>query len=441
MTPKLDQASVVEIAAAFARRETTPSAYLEQLLARIARHDGRLKSLTAIDADGARHAAERADRAFALHPRQAPLCGIPIIVKDVIAVRGLPWTAGMVSRASRIAPRDAACIRHLRKAGAIPIAGSAMTEAGFLGYRLHAAPLNPWDEGRWPGASSSGSAVAVAAGFAPASLGADTGGSIRFPAAACGLVGLKPTRGAVSLSGVDPTFPYLDTVGPIARTAEDAGLLIEAMSPRLSVASARADGSRIALLDPADIATQEVAAVLANTGALVTEVTLPDFAAALEGAAILFAARSARDWRESDRFDLLGAQLRGHIELGRTITEDQIVAARRRCADFTRRMRGLFDKIDFLVTPLFPGGLPKVSLAGDIVDLDLGAFLDMTLPVNVAGLPGLTLPAGLNGDDHPRAVQLVGPPWSDLQLCRVGDVYQRAAGARGRPTLPGSALR
>lgn len=436
MSSAYDRASIGEMAAAFRQGLTTPADLLEERLARIAAADDRLHSLSHVDIAGARRAAERASADFARGIDHGPLQGIPIVIKDAIAVKGLPWTAGMPARRARIAQADATCVRRLRRRGAIILAKTAMTEAGFLDYGLHRPPLNPWNPARWPGASSSGSAVAVAAGFAPAALGADTGGSIRFPAAACGLVGLKPTRRAVDLHGVDPSFGHLDSVGPLTRTAADARLVLEAIGTARAQGSVRMpDRLRVGCLRPTPGADR----FLAATGAEMVGIALPEATPALEAAVLLFAADSAAKWTPADDWELLGPAVRGQIELGRSLGEAQLRDAHRTCRRFTAALLSAMRSVDLLLSPTLPTPVPEIDAKGAVVGIDLFDFLGISLPVNIAGLPAISLPAGRDANGMPQAIQLMGSPWSDPLLLTLGEAYQAVAGDHGRPALPSSA--
>ena len=238
MTALHDQ-TVAEILGQFRAGTLRPSVYLDSLLSRIADHEHDLHAFVTLDGERARDAAGIADRAYADQtPR--PLEGIPIGVKDVIDVEGLPTTCHSRLRLDHMAAKDAAAVATLRRDGAIILGKTATHEFAIGGpaFDLPFPPArNPWDRSRHPGGSSSGSAVGVAAGFVPASLGTDTGGSVRHPASACGLVGLKPTYDAISRAGVFPLAFSLDHVGVIARSVGDAALLCDRMSLDRTAAS------------------------------------------------------------------------------------------------------------------------------------------------------------------------------------------------------------
>ena len=222
-----------------ARGETSSRAIVEACLARIDRHDGpqvgQLHAFIEVYRDAALAAADAADQARRTGVARGPLAGLPIALKDLLHVEGRETTAGSKSWRGRISDHTATAVLRLKAAGMIPLGKTHMVEFAFGGWGRNqpmGAPWNPWDAKthRVAGGSSSGSAVAVAGGLCPAAIGSDTGGSIRIPAALCGITGLKPTYGRVSLYGAVPLSGTLDSIGPLARTVEDCGLLLAAMA-------------------------------------------------------------------------------------------------------------------------------------------------------------------------------------------------------------------
>ena len=226
--------SLTALAAMLARGETTSRAIVEACLARIDAHDAHLHAFVDVYRDAAIEAADTADRERRAGSARGPLAGLPIALKDLLHVEGRQTTAGSKSWRGRVSDHTATAVTRLVAAGMIPLGKTHMVEFAFGGWgrnRPMGAPWNPWDTKthRVAGGSSSGSAVAVAGGLCPAAIGSDTGGSIRIPAALCGITGLKPTYGRVSLYGAVPLSGTLDSIGPLARTVDDAALLTAAM--------------------------------------------------------------------------------------------------------------------------------------------------------------------------------------------------------------------
>ncbi|MBI3975715.1 MAG: Asp-tRNA(Asn)/Glu-tRNA(Gln) amidotransferase subunit GatA, partial [Armatimonadetes bacterium] len=224
---------VSELLGLLRRGELTPSALLEAYLERIAAVDPQLHAYLHVDADAARAEARRWDERYAGRDGLPPLAGMPIAVKDVICTRGVPTTCGSRILEGWRPPYDATVITRLRRAGAILLGKTNMDEFAMGSSTENSAygpTRNPWNPARVPGGSSGGSAAAVAAGLAPCALGTDTGGSIRQPAALCGIIGLKPTYGRVSRYGLVAYGSSLDQIGPMTRTVEDAALLLEVLA-------------------------------------------------------------------------------------------------------------------------------------------------------------------------------------------------------------------
>ena len=230
MSSDLPFHSLCALSRLLARDETSSRAIVEACLARIAAHDGQLHAFIEVYREDALSAADTADRQRRDGIAHGPLAGLPIALKDLLHIEGRETTAGSKSWRGRISDHTATAVLRLTAAGMIPLGKTHMVEFAFGGWgrnRPMGAPWNPWDAKthRVAGGSSSGSAVAVAGGLCPAAIGSDTGGSIRIPAALCGITGLKPTYGRVSLYGAVPLSGTLDSIGPLARTAEDCGLL------------------------------------------------------------------------------------------------------------------------------------------------------------------------------------------------------------------------
>ena len=235
MTHDLAARSLGELSLLLSRREASSREIVDACLARIASLDAKLHAFVEVYADDARRLADAADLERASGVVRGPLHGLPIALKDLLEMEGRQTTAGSYSWRGRISTFTATCVAHLLRTGMIPIGKTHLVEFAFGGWGRNeamGAPWNPWDLAthRVAGGSSSGSAVSVAAGLVPAAIGSDTGGSVRIPAALCGITGLKTTFGLVSLHGAVPLSTLLDTIGPLAHDVEDCALLTAAMA-------------------------------------------------------------------------------------------------------------------------------------------------------------------------------------------------------------------
>jgi aspartyl-tRNA(Asn)/glutamyl-tRNA(Gln) amidotransferase subunit A len=436
-------------------------------LARIAALDSRLHAFVDVYRDEALGAARHADRERAAGRICGPLHGLPVAIKDLAHIRGRITTAGSKARPPGLAYDTASAWERLRAVGMIALGKTHLVEFAFGGWGRNeplGAPWNPWDTRihRVAGGSSSGSAVAVAGGLAPIALGTDTGGSIRIPSALCGLTGLKPTYGLVSLAGVFPLATTLDSVGPLARSAEDAGLVLAALAgpdprdaatlraPAVDFTAALAGaadirGLRVSALPveqfqtpaTADVlrARDEMLAVLRALGAEVEEIQVPiDFEAVMLRNGRLIAAEAwalHRDYIEDETLPF-DPWVRRRILGGRSITADDyrelLAAQTRAAADYATWMRGR----DALLTPT----LPITATPLDAVDEATTPLATFTRAANFLGACALSLPAGISADGLPIGMQLMGAPFADATLVRLGRAYQGATEwHRRRPDL------
>lgn len=456
---------LTELSAMLSRGETTSRAIVEACLARIATEDGKLHAFVDVYRDDARKLAEAADLERRARVVRGPLHGLPIALKDLFEIAGRQTTAGSRSWQGRISDHTATCVTKLLDAGVIPLGKTHLVEFAFGGWGRNeamGAPWNPWDmtTHRVAGGSSSGSAVAVAAGLAPAALGSDTGGSVRIPAALCGVTGLKTTYGLVSLYGAVPLSTLLDTVGPLAHTVDDCALLTHAMAgadrndpgtrgaPALDLAAAvsapiNVRGMRIAILaseqfpsyiDPEVVAARDGAvAVLRAQGADLVELRAPiDFEDVATRLGKLLAAEAYALRREpAENSNVrMDSWVRKRVLGGKAITAaDYVVevhAMRRAQAAFAAWMRDW----DALLTPT----LPITATALDEVDEAMAPLAAFTRAVNYLGGCGLSLPAGLSKSRLPMGVQLIGAPFAEVSLVKIGRAFQDAtAFHRARP--------
>jgi amidase len=366
--------------------------------------------------------------------RDAPGTGLRVAVKDIIDVAGLPTTAGCRAVADRAEPAetDAACLAGLRAAaarGEAHLAGKTnLHELAYGISGINAAfgtPVNPLDPSRVPGGSSSGSAVAVGSGEADVAYGSDTGGSIRIPAACCGVAGLKTTWGRVPLTGVWPLAPSLDTVGPMARDVAGlvAGMALLEPGFAVSAGPPRAVGRLAIDADPAVDAA--VDAALASAGWEIVPVTLDRLDAAQAAALALLEAEA---WASNRALaeaapDRIGASVLARLRAGGEISPAALDAAREEAARWRTTLASLWDRVELLALPTLLGFPPALSDARD-----MARIRGLTAAVNQAGVPALALPVPAPGQ-LPASVQLIGPAGSEERLLAAGAVLEQAARA------------
>ena len=422
------------VAERLARGEVTSVALVRACLDRIAALDGALRSFVTLDVDQALAAAHHADRRRAAGDA-GPLLGVPVTVKDMFDIRGLPNTAGMPLRAGAIATGDAALIARLKGAGSVILGTVKLAEGVFGEYRPEgSAPINPRGADLWPGASSGGSAVAVAARFCAASLASDTGGSARMPAAVTGTTGFKPGYGQLSLDGAFPLAPSFDHAGVIAATARDAGLVWSALSdaspsgPGPSRPVIGLDPDWLTGCDPEVLGALEAAiGVLQGQGAQVVKVRLPSthmvaadwYTVASTEIAGVHAAmfRSAADG--------YGPALAGAIRAGQATGPATLAAAQARLADFVQALQRAMQGVDALALPVFPFLPPRLEAMATMDEPTILALHRYTCPFSVSGLPALVLPAGVSAAGLPLAIQLAGPAGAENTLITLGTAFQQ----------------
>ena len=447
--------SLLEVAALVRNRDISSVELTQSLLKRIASLDGRQKSYATVMACQALAAAEQADQELAEKKYRGPLHGIPIAVKDVCFTKGIRTMGGAAVLAGHIPNEDAAVVTRLAEAGAVLLGKLNLTEGAMGGYNPQfEVPLNPWNPGVWSGASSSGSGVAAAAGLAYGTLGSDTGGSIRFPAACCGVVGLKPTWGRVSRYGVLALAESMDHVGPLTRRTADAAVMLQAIaghdpkdptSLRVPVPDmvkhldAGVKGVRIGFDEQgirqhtdAELAEAVAAGVrvLEQLGAEVVEIQLPDMDEFLPAWPILCSAEAAlaHEATYPSRREEYGPWFRGWLDMGAKVSGTEYARANNQRAACNGRFREIFETIDVLACPSMTGPpwpvTPEESYGPmDGYDPSVQRF---TIPFDFNGAPTLSVPCGFNQDGLPLSLQFVGHPLSEPLLCRVGHAYEQA---------------
>lgn len=439
-------------------------------LARIERFDPTLRAFITVDAEGARRVAKERDAELAASRPRGPLHGVPLAYKDLCFLRGLPASCGTRTREYFIAERECATAARLTAAGAITLGKLNMAELalGPFGDNVHHGHVqNPWGRGRCAGGSSSGSGAAVAAGLAPGALGTDTGGSIRLPAACCGVVGLKPTYGRVSRAGVMALSWSNDHVGPLTRTVRDAALLLRVMAgpdPDDPTSSRRPvpdylegiardlHGLRVGVpenyyFDGVDRgiveAVQEAAQQLARLGATRVALRVPDPQPLVDVTGLITRAESAAIHARilKERPHELGSVVRARLEVGLHISAHDYLQALRLRARMARQfVREVFAVVDVLVAPTIPEPAPLLAeITGapvEAVIARMARFSRLTRPFNGLGLPVLALPCGFSREGLPLGLQIAGRPFDEATVLGVGHVYEQAAGwSTRRPAL------
>lgn len=415
-------------------------------LDRITRDNSKVNAFITVLAETAREDARTADREIAEGHDRGPLHGVPISIKDLIDIRGTPTTAGSRVREGHVASHDAAVITALRRSGAVLIGKTNLHEFAFGTTSDDSAfgpARHPHDPSRSPGGSSGGSAAGVAAGMSLASLGTDTGGSIRIPAAACGVVGLKPTFGEVSIDGVVPLSRALDHVGPLARTVEDAWLVHEVISGAAShkpLVPAPAGSVRLGiprryfcdLLDDAvrqafEHALQQVR----RAGIRVIEVDIPhaDLAPALYLAQVFGDAAAFHAVTLETMPERYTPPVRLRLELARYVLAEDYVRALQGRALLQREVDAALSSCDALILPALaieapPVGAPTVTIAGRDEPVR-AVMLRLTQVFNLTGHPAISLPCGTSPAGLPCGLQLAGPRGHTDGLCTIAATVER----------------
>jgi amidase len=435
-------------------RQISPVEATQAMLSRITALDGELHSFALVLSDTALAEARQAEAEIAAGQIKGPLHGAPIAVKDLCWMEGVPTAAGMTIHRDYKPPADATVVRRLRDAGAIILGKLQLTEGAYVDHHpMITPPVNPWGAEHWVGSSSSGSGVATAAGLCYGSLGSDTGGSIRFPSAAQGLTGLKPTWGRVSRYGVFELAATLDHIGPMTRSAADAAAMLAAIAGADSndptalqdaVPNYMAElegglrGVRIGIdaawnAAASDATTQQVMDAALKTlrglGAEIVEINFPDVSRIVEDWFPLCGIETAvaHEATYPSRGSEYGSSLAGLIDLGRRQSgmDYQKIILRRN--DFRGLVAALFQSIDLLLAPAQGFASPtvaKMSTAGEDAAL-MTALLNYTCPFDMSGSPTITLPGGFTAQNMPVAFQLVGAHLSEGLLCRAGHAFQQ----------------
>lgn len=448
--------SATDIAKAYAARSLSPVELTTALLKRIDYLQPKLHAFIRLDAGAAMEAAKTAEAELASGRSRGPLHGIPVGIKDIIDVSGLPTTGHSKILVDNVAKQDAACVSQLRKAGAI-ILGKLSTHEFAIGGPSFDLPFpparNPWNPRHHPGGSSSGSGAGVASGMFPLALGTDTGGSIRNPASVCGIVGLKPTYGLVSRRGVFPLAFTLDHVGPMTRTVADNALLLEALAghdPKDPGSAATKTnnfsrgldrgvrGLRVGFIrhfHEVDIpahpdvtaALEDVERILEAEGALVETIKLPSLTefAGINRVILCSEAWSIHAPWLRDRPGDYGALARRRLLPGAFMTAGEYIGAQRRRAELIAAVNDKLRDYDVLMCA---SSMDPASEIEDAVETARTYPRQARVPFNVTGHPALAMMSGLSGNGLPVSVQFAGRYFEDATVLRVAAAYEKVAG-------------
>ncbi len=455
-TTELCSFSISQLAELLQRRAVSPVEVTRAYLDRIQALDPQLNSYLTVTAERALQDARAAETQIQRGNYLGPLHGVPLAHKDIIATKGVKTTCASKVLKDATPDYDATVIERLHAAGSVLLGKLNMNEFATISPSVYFGRVNnPWNVAHNPGGSSSGSGAAVAAGLCTGSLGTDTGGSIRIPAAFCGIVGLKATHGRVSLFGVTPLAWSLDHIGPMTRTVKDAALMLQAVAgydPR-DIGSSEApvsdylaklsgDISGLTLGVPTSFfpeytdpevktAFADAVRVLAGLGARIEEVTLPSLENAWTQLALPILNGEANVWHESylqKQAEDYGPTVRKFLERGKGGLATDYVKSQRAKAQFRRYMLDACAHVDVLLTPgeLIPPPLHEARSAlinGKEVSLT-AALISATCPFNLTGQPALTVPCGFTATGLPLALQIVGKPFDEVTVLQVGHAYE-----------------
>ncbi|ASO21224.1 aspartyl-tRNA(Asn)/glutamyl-tRNA(Gln) amidotransferase subunit A [Actinoalloteichus hoggarensis] len=454
--------SLTEAAQAIAAGILSPTDLVESVARRLHDVEERVTAYATVTTTTALAQAAQASSEIAASGPRGPLHGIPMGIKDLIDVAGVPTSAGSQVRAGRVPAVDASVTTSLRRAGGV-LLGKTHTHEFAFGVTTPRT-RNPWAFDRVAGGSSGGSAVAVAAGSATAALGTDTGGSIRIPAALCGVVGLKPTFGLVSTHGVTPLAWSMDHVGPITRTVADAAAMLDAVAghdPRdpASLAVAAENRRRLSgheltglrvgvprdfFFDHVDVevehAVRAAVATLAELGATLVEVAIPmgEYLRAVHSGLLFTEAAAYHRHLLRTRAEHYGDDVRTVLEAGELLSATDHLRAQRARRLLRQRWASLFESVDVLAAPTVPvtaveTGRSELRWADGTRESVTDAYVRLAAPANLTGGPALSVPVGFDAAGLPIGMQLIGRPLDEATLVQVGGAYEYARGKAGLP--------
>jgi aspartyl-tRNA(Asn)/glutamyl-tRNA(Gln) amidotransferase subunit A len=466
VTPKSESElaflSVEQAARLLRRKEISPVDLVNASLSRIEKLNPSMNAFLTVLADSARKQARLAEREF-IHTRRGSaanlnslLFGIPISLKDNFQTRGIRTTAGSKILANWVPKEDSEVAARLATAGAILLGKTNMHEFayGITSENPHYGPVhNPWALDRIPGGSSGGSAAAAAAGMCFASVGTDTGGSIRIPAALCGIVGLKPTYGLVSVAGVIPLAESLDHAGPLARSVADTCIMLQAIASKYPKGVPPADFRKLKReasrrfrlgwpkeyfferIDPeVQRAIEAAADVFKSAGARIEEVSLPHLGDSLEASANIALAEATR-YHQSQGFyparaDEYGADVSSRLKMGTEVRAADYLRAFEVKRQMGNDFESAFERVDAILAPAVPIAAPligeiEVKIAGE-KETVRSALVRLNRPANMTGHPAISVPCGFTQAGLPMGLQLIGPRWGEARLLAFALAYEQA---------------
>jgi aspartyl-tRNA(Asn)/glutamyl-tRNA(Gln) amidotransferase subunit A len=453
------QPSILELSEQLRVGKISPVDLTKDCLARVEKLNPLLNAFITVTGDAALAQARQAESEIQRGNWRGPLHGIPLALKDLIDTAGTLTTAGSAQFKDRVPAEDADVVRRLKNAGAVLLGKQNLHEFAYGGSSVisHYGPVrNPWNPAHIAGGSSGGSAASVASGMGYASIGTDTAGSIREPAALCGVVGLKPTHSRVSAKGVFPLSISLDHVGPITRTVADAAILLQAIA---DPAAKNSDGIAVNLSDylshlqekpralrigiprsffyeglDAEVAAavEQALAVIKSLAADVREISLPvdtDRTLQMSESYAVHAELAARSP------ELYQPETLRRIRSGADIAESQTREARRKLEQSRREIQGAFEDLDVFITPTTPIPAPVLTELQEHPDQLRPAELVMlrnTRPFNVWGIPSISVPCGFTRRGLPIGLQISGPHWGEATILRLAHAYEQATEWRHR---------
>ncbi|HSL48149.1 MAG TPA: Asp-tRNA(Asn)/Glu-tRNA(Gln) amidotransferase subunit GatA [Candidatus Deferrimicrobiaceae bacterium] len=475
-----------ELGARYRSGAATPTQAVTEYLARVERLDPQVRAFLTVTRDDALRQAALADARFKAGAPRGPLDGVPVALKDVFCTRGVRTTCGSKILESFVPPYDATVVARLHAAGAVLLGKLNMDEFAMGSSTEHSAfftTRNPWDLARVPGGSSGGASAVVAADLAALSLGTDTGGSIRQPAAFCGVLGMKPTYGRVSRYGLIAFASSLDQVGPFAKDVEDAALILEVIAgadpmdstavdvpvPDYRAALGRGiEGVRVGVpaeyfidgMDPeVERAVREAITTLEKLGARTEPVSLPHTEYGLAAYYVIAPAEASSNLarydgvkyglRASGARDLIdmysktraagfGNEVKRRVMLGTYVLSagyyDAYYGQAQKVRTLVRRdFEQAFARVDLIVAPTTPGVAFKMGEKEDPLQMYLNDIF--TIPVNLAGLPGVSIPGGFTQTGLPIGLQLIGRAFDEATLLRAAHAYQQVTAWHTRKPL------
>jgi aspartyl-tRNA(Asn)/glutamyl-tRNA(Gln) amidotransferase subunit A len=446
-------ASILETSELLRERKLSPVELTKNCLAQIERLNPTLNAFITVTAESAMTQARTAEAEIMQGNWRGPLHGIPLALKDLIDTAGIRTTAASALFKNRVPEEDAEVVRRLKNAGAVLLGKQNLHEFAYGGSSMisyYGEVHNPWNPAHIAGGSSGGSAAAVAAGLSYAAIGTDTAGSIREPAALCGVVGLKPTYGRVSAHGVIPLSTSLDHVGPITRTVSDAAVLLQAIA-----------GYDASDTNSADVAIPDYLAGL-RAGSKPARIGVqrkffyedidPEIASAIEQALEVLrtlasdiseidvdvptdrALQTAESYAYHAEFvsrnpELYQPETLRRIRKGAEVSSAEVEQQRRELKQIRSQIRKVFDNVDVLVTPTTPVPAPLIAELKHNPDLLRPReilLLRNTRPANVWGLPAISVPCGFTSAGLPIGLQIIGPPWGEERVLQLAYAYEQA---------------